>query len=78
MNSTQEFLFQEQVDYQMESFKQVEYCLCTPARSINANCKSHKNPDCPYSCSYELPVGDGLLFLIVLCFFYASFKFLKW
>ena len=78
MNSTQEFLFQEQVDYQMESFKQVEYCLCTPARPINANCKSHKNPHCPYSCSYELPVGDGLLLLIVLGFVYASFKFLKW
>ena len=77
MNSTQEFLFQEQLDYQMESFKQVEYCLCTPSRPINSNCKAHKNPDCPYSCSYELPVGDGLLFLIVLGFFYASFKFLK-
>ena len=72
MNSNQEFLFQEQVD--MESFKQVDYCLCTPAHNINANCKSHKNPDCPYSCSYELPVGDGLLFLIVLGFVYASVK----
>lgn len=78
MNSTQEFLYQEQVDYQIESFKQVEYCLCTPSRPINSNCKSHKNPDCPYSCSYGLPVGDGLLFLIVLCFVYATFKFLKW
>ena len=75
MNSTQEFLFQEQVD--MESFKQVDYCLCTPARPIKANCKSHKNPDCPYSCSYELPVGDGLLFLIVLGFVYASVKWLN-
>ena len=72
MNSTQEFLFQEQVD--TEYFKQVDYCLCTPARPIKANCKSHKNPDCPYSCSYELPVGDGLLFLIVLGFVYASVK----
>ena len=72
MNNTQEFLFQEQVD--TEYFKQVDYCLCTPARPIKANCKSHKNPDCPYSCSYELPVGDGLLFLIVLGFVYASVK----
>ena len=72
MNSTQEFLFQEQVD--LESFKQVDYCLCTPVRSIHTNCRSHKNPDCPYHCSYELPVGDGLLFLIVLGFVYASVK----
>ena len=75
MNNTQEFLFQEQVD--TEYFKQVDYCLCTPARPIKANCKSHKNPDCPYSCSYELPVGDGLLFLIVLGFVYASVKWLN-
>ena len=72
MNSTQEFLFQEQVD--MESFKQINYCLCTPARPSHVNCKAHKNPDCPYSCSYELPVGDGVLFLIVLGFVYASVK----
>jgi hypothetical protein len=78
MNSTQEFIFQEQIDYEMVSFKQVDYCLCTPARTSHVNCKAHKNPDCPYSCSYELPVGDALLFLIVLGFVYASFKFLKW
>ena len=75
MNSTQEFLFQEQVD--MESFKQINYCLCTPARPSHVNCKAHKNPDCPYSCSYELPVGDGVLFLIVLGFVYASVKWLN-
>lgn len=62
MNSTQEFIFQEQIDYQMVSFKQVDYCLCTR----HADCMVHKNPDCPYSCSYELLIGDGLLFLIVL------------
>lgn len=62
MNSTQEFIFQEQIDYQMVSFKQVDYCLCTPTRPSNANCRAHKNPDCPYSCSYELPVGDGYYF----------------
>ena len=73
MNSTQEFLFPEQVDYQMESLKQVEFCLLC-GRPIHANCKSHKNPDCPYSCPYKLPVGDGLLFLIVLGFVYASVK----
>lgn len=77
MNSTQEFLFQEQVDYQMESFKKAEFCLLC-GKNIHANCKVHRNPDCPYSCSYELPVGDGLLFLIVLGFVYATFKFLKW
>ena len=78
MNSTQEFLFYDNEDYEIVTFRQVDFCLCTPSRPINTNCKSHKNPDCPYSCSYELPVGDGLLFLIVLGFVYASFKFLKW
>ena len=73
MNSTQEFLFQEQVDYQMESLNKVEKCLLCN-KNIHASCKSHKNPHCPYSCSYELPVGDGLLFLIVLGFVYASVK----
>ena len=76
MNSTQEFLFQEQVDYQIEYSKKVEKCLLCN-KNIHADCHAHKNPDCPYSCSYELPVGDGLLFLIVLGFVYASFKFLK-
>ena len=71
MNSTQEFLFQEQVD--MEAVKQEKFCLLCN-KNIHASCKSHKNPNCPYSCSYELPVGDGLLFLIVLGFVYASVK----
>lgn len=76
MNSTQEFIFQEQVDYQMESFKKAEFCLLC-GKNIHANCRAHKNPDCPYSCSYELPVGDGLLFLIVLGFVYACVKWLN-
>lgn len=77
MNSTQEFMFSEHIDYESVDFKQVDYCLCTPKRPTHSNCKSHKNPDCPYSCSYELPVGDGLLFLIVLGFVYASVKWLN-
>lgn len=75
MNSTQEFIFQEQIDYQTVSFKQVDYCLCT--RPSHVNCRAYKNPDCPYSCSYELPIEDGLLFLIVLGFVYASVKCLN-
>ena len=74
MNSTQEFMFSEHIDYESVAFKQVDYCLCTPRRPSHSNCKSHKNPECPYSCSYELPIGDGLLFLIVLGFVYASVK----
>ena len=72
MNSTQEVLFidlqqewndellinQNSEEYQTTVFAQS--CLCTPKRSTHSNCKSHKNPYCPYSCVYELPVGDGL------------------
>ena len=76
MNSTQEFLFPEQVDYQMEFSKKPEKCLLC-GKNINAGCKAHDKPDCPYSCSYGLPVGDGLLFLIVLGFVYASVKWLN-
>ena len=74
MNSTQEFLFQEQVDYQMESLNKVEKKCLLCDKNIHAKCKAHTNKDCPYHCSYELPVGDGLLFLIVLGFVYASVK----
>ena len=77
MNSTQEFMFSEHIDYESVDFKQIDYCLCTPKHPSHSNCKAHKNPECPYSCSYELPVGDGLLFLIVLGFVYASVKWLN-
>jgi hypothetical protein len=89
MNSTQEVLFidlqqewndellinQNNIEFQTVSFAQS--CLCTPKRPTHSNCKSHKNPYCPYSCVYELPVGDGLLFMIALAFSYLSFKYLK-
>lgn len=74
MNSTQEFLFYDNEDYEIVTFKQVDFCLCTPTRPIHGNCKSHKNPECPYSCAYELPVGDGFMFLIILTLFYALWK----
>ena len=77
MNETQEFLFYDNEEYDIVSFKQIDYCLCTPARPIHSNCKSHKNPECPYSCSYELPVGDGLIFLIILSIIYSVKKLIK-
>ena len=77
MNSTQEFLFYDNEDYEVISFNQINYCLCTPTRPIHSNCKSHKNPECPYSCSYELPVGDGLIFLIILSIIYSVKKLMK-
>ena len=77
MNDTQEFLFYDNEEYDIVSFKQIDYCLCTPARPSYSNCKSHKNPECPYSCSYELPVEDGLIFLIILSIIYSVKKLIK-
>ena len=51
-------------------------CLCQPQRPIDANCNSHKNINCPFSCNhtYELPVEDGLIFMRFLAFAYLIKK----
>lgn len=77
MNETQEFLFYDNEEHDIVSFKQIDYCLCTPARPSHSSCNSHKNPECPYSCSYELPVEDGLIFLIILSIIYSVKKLIK-
>lgn len=54
-------------------------CLCLPQRAPQANCKSHKNINCPFSCNYtyELPVEDGIVFMLFLAFVYLIKKLKK-
>lgn len=90
MNSTQKVLFidlqqewndellinQEDINYQSVAFAQS--CLCTPKRPTYSNCNSHKNPHCPYSCVYELPIGNGLWILLTFITLYIIWKKRYW
>ena len=44
-------------------------------KNVNANCHAHKN-GCIYSCNYDndVPVGDGLMTLMLLIVIYSIFK----
>lgn len=48
-------------------------------KNINANCHAHNDSRCPYSCNYQesVPVGDGLITMIVFIFIYIGIKLFR-